>query len=136
MSDKYAYRKRLRKVIIIIMVIVLYGALTVYLDTGLICAFHYTTGLYCPGCGMGRCIISMVHGDFYQAFRYNVFWMPLVIPGTILLLWSTVQYIKGIEINEVVVVRLAKKIGTQFAVLVTIFWILRNIISVLAPVVL
>lgn len=38
------------------------------------CIFHEITGLYCPGCGITRCLNSIIHLDFYQAFRYN----PLV----------------------------------------------------------
>ena len=35
------------------------------------CPIHMITKLYCPGCGITRCIISILNFDFYQAFRYN-----------------------------------------------------------------
>lgn len=35
------------------------------------CPVHLFTGLNCPGCGVTRMIISMLHGDFSKAFRYN-----------------------------------------------------------------
>ena len=35
------------------------------------CIFHKITGLYCPGCGITRMIISTINFKFYQAFRYN-----------------------------------------------------------------
>lgn len=35
------------------------------------CVFHEFTGLYCPGCGMTRLILSLFEFDSAQAFRYN-----------------------------------------------------------------
>lgn len=35
------------------------------------CVFHELTGLYCPGCGATRMIVSLLQFDFYQAFRFN-----------------------------------------------------------------
>ena len=37
------------------------------------CFFHKITGLYCPGCGITRMVLSLLHLDFYQAFRWNPF---------------------------------------------------------------
>ncbi|WP_346906953.1 DUF2752 domain-containing protein [Faecalicatena orotica] len=37
--------------------------------------FYSITGLYCPGCGAGRASYALLHGELYQAFRYN----PLMI---------------------------------------------------------
>jgi hypothetical protein len=42
---------------------------------GIPCVFHLATGLYCPGCGITRAVINLLHLKLYQAFRYN----PLVI---------------------------------------------------------
>lgn len=39
------------------------------------CVFRHFLGLYCPGCGMTRAILSVIHFDFISAFYYN----PLVI---------------------------------------------------------
>lgn len=38
---------------------------------GIPCMFHQLTGLYCSGCGSSRALRSVLHLDFYQAFRYN-----------------------------------------------------------------
>lgn len=37
------------------------------------CIFHKLTGFYCPGCGITRCLFSILKLDFYQAFMYNQF---------------------------------------------------------------
>lgn len=36
--------------------------------------------IYCPGCGGTRMVHSLIHFDFYQAFRYN----PLLFLGVML----------------------------------------------------
>lgn len=46
----------------------------------LICIVYALTGCYCPGCGAGRACYCILHGQIYQAFRYN----PLLV---ILLPW-------------------------------------------------
>lgn len=38
-----------------------------------ICAFHYLTGWYCPGCGGLRAVYHLMHGDWQTALRYNPF---------------------------------------------------------------
>jgi hypothetical protein len=36
-----------------------------------LCFARRWTGLSCPGCGLTRCFIALVHGDFAAAWRYN-----------------------------------------------------------------
>ena len=37
-----------------------------------VCVVHATTGLHCPGCGTGRALHALVHGDLAHALRLNV----------------------------------------------------------------
>lgn len=39
------------------------------------CLFHLLTGLYCPGCGGTRAVISLMHGQVRQSLVYH----PLVL---------------------------------------------------------
>lgn len=41
------------------------------------CAFHWLTGLACPGCGSLRAVHNLLHGDFAAAFRLNPLMMVL-----------------------------------------------------------
>ena len=46
------------------------------------CIFYELTGLYCVGCGTGRAFLSMLHGNFYAAFRFQPLlfvFLPLII---------------------------------------------------------
>lgn len=36
-----------------------------------VCPLHFTTGLHCPGCGTGRALHALVHGDVSRALRLN-----------------------------------------------------------------
>ncbi|MDX1957538.1 MAG: DUF2752 domain-containing protein [Leptospiraceae bacterium] len=38
-----------------------------------ICPFFNLTHIPCPGCGMGRAIVSFYHLEFYSALKYNPF---------------------------------------------------------------
>ena len=35
------------------------------------CPFHMLTGLYCPGCGVTRCISALLQGNWQAALRSN-----------------------------------------------------------------
>lgn len=89
MERKNGYRmmkKSVRMIIgVSIFAILLAGMVYLYYNkpqekVWLICFVREITGYYCPGCGSGRACYSLLHGQFYQAFRYN----PLLI---ILLPW-------------------------------------------------
>ncbi len=46
------------------------------------CPIYMLTGLYCPGCGSGRALYSILHGHFLTALDYNplfVILLPLII---------------------------------------------------------
>jgi hypothetical protein len=36
-----------------------------------VCPLHWATGLHCPGCGTGRALHALVHGDLSLALRLN-----------------------------------------------------------------
>lgn len=35
------------------------------------CWYKRVIGFDCPGCGLTRCVISLVHGEFLQAWHFN-----------------------------------------------------------------
>lgn len=38
---------------------------------GTVCLIKNITGYECPGCGMSHAVISVIHGNFSDAFNYN-----------------------------------------------------------------
>ena len=44
-----------------------------------ICVFKNVFGIACPGCGMGRATVSLMHGDLKSALLFNPFSILLII---------------------------------------------------------
>ncbi|MFV0250411.1 MAG: DUF2752 domain-containing protein [Bacilli bacterium] len=86
------------------------------------CIFHIITGLYCPGCGMTRCVLSIIHGNFYQAFRYN----PL---GFIALFILFIYFIYFLicKITQNKMLKIPKYIEYLLLVIILIYSIIRNL---------
>ena len=58
------------------------------------CTTHQLTGLYCPGCGITRMLVSLVRGDLHTAFRYNPFLFITALPMTGMYLYGSYLWIK------------------------------------------
>ena len=58
---------------------VLYIFILLKYETGIPCIFLELTGLYCPGCGGKRAVLSLIKLNFYQALRYNLL-ITVLIP--------------------------------------------------------
>ena len=63
--------KKLKDLVIYSIILVVYLIWGHFTHLYIPCLVHEITGLYCPGCGATRMIISMLQGDFKQAFFYN-----------------------------------------------------------------
>lgn len=86
------------------------------------CLIHKITGLYCPGCGISRMLISIVKLDFYQAFRYNPFLFILLIVSLIYQVIKLITY-KLLTIE----IKLNNKVYVSLLVLTILFGIIRNL---------
>jgi len=80
------------------------------------CIFNKITGLDCPGCGMTRAALSLLDGNIYQAFRWNML-IFILIP-----LYS----IYTILINIEKLTKWGKALELSMLALAIIFFILRN----------
>jgi hypothetical protein len=99
-----------------------------------ICPFHALTGLHCPGCGTGRAIHQLLHGNLGAAMRLN--------PLAVLLLPPVAYGSLSIALQALGRKPLPSKfipafwIWTLLAVIL-LFWALRNVpyypFSLLAP---
>lgn len=102
-------------------------------DTRLRCLFYSLTGLYCPGCGSGRAINALLHGELRRALSYNILLFVLGPPAVAVFLHEYLRLIlPRLGLKPVYLSRTAEGICVA---LVFAFWILRNIpaFSFLAP---
>lgn len=116
--------------------VILCGAVYLYrYGSPFVCVFYQLTGLYCPGCGAGRALSAIVHGDFLAAFRYNVFFL---IAFPVVAYYLLKQYIRFVFQKDPLPffnIRLSTYNCVMLGILA--FWILRNLpflpFSLLAP---
>lgn len=89
----------------------------IYLD----CPIKKTIGLYCPGCGITRMLLSILQLDFYQAFRYN----PLLFICLPFFIFFLIEGI--ISKKEPLYNKIPTKIWVIIIAILIIYGILRNI---------
>lgn len=56
-----------------------------------VCPLHYATGLYCPGCGTGRALHALVHGDPGRALRLNALTVAAIPVFLVLILRAALR---------------------------------------------
>ena len=89
------------------------------------CLINEYTGLYCTGCGMARCLRSILELNFYNAFRYNPLAFILLPIFTIYLILSMISFI--VSGKNVINKYINSKIFIVIIVIIALFTILRNI---------
>ena len=100
------------------------------------CPFYTLTGLYCPGCGAGRCVTALLHFRFYAAFRYNPL-MVICLPAVAYYLFKVYfGFVFGRDVLPVPKIR-ARALGVAVLITVIAYSVLRNIpvypLTLLAP---
>lgn len=121
-------KSRIKKVIFfnIILMVIFFGYyfLNTNFNIGLECLFHKLSHLYCPGCGITRCLFSIIHLKFNEAFHYNMFVFILLPFLAIYYIYAIYVYIFDKKDN------LIKKIPDYYyyilVFLAILFGVLRN----------
>ncbi len=98
------------------------------------CAFHESTGLYCPGCGSQRAFHQLLQGRLLEALDYN----PLaVLLGPVMVFFGAPILWNLVVKNRYAEIRMPAALAVTLAVLVIAFFVTRNLpwfpFSVLAP---
>ena len=65
-----------------------------YTGIGIPCLFYKFTGWQCPGCGISRMIISIVHLDFESAKKYNIVLFYLLPALSLYCVYKEITYIR------------------------------------------
>lgn len=101
--------------------------------TGMECAFYRYTVLYCPGCGSGRAVSALFHGNVAEAVSHNILLFILGIPCLIILAHEYLRIVfPGLGLKPI---SISQRTVEATAALIIVFWILRNIpaFAFLAP---
>lgn len=118
-----------KQYIFLIIVVILMAILLIHGKIAIACVFYEITGLYCPGCGITRSILSLIDGDIYQAFRYN----PIIfIDIPLIMITSIIDFIYK---DNKKVKKVTNVIYIMLLIITLVFGVLRNIpyFSFLAP---
>lgn len=86
------------------------------------CMLYKVTGIKCAGCGMTRAMHNLVNGRIQTAIWYNL----MIVPGSIVLLYSAYRYIRYLIKDEPIVNKALDYILKIFLVILIIFMIVRN----------
>lgn len=78
------------------------------------CPLFVLTGFKCPGCGVSRAFYQILHGNIWEALRYNPI-LAVIIPIGIFYTLSS-SHSKKIALSVV------------FLIVTVIWWVLRNLI--------
>lgn len=88
---------RLKKVLIVnvslLLILLIYYKFYSITNIGIPCIFKLITGYKCPGCGITRCLFSLIKLDFKSAFSYNQLVTILIIPFIIYYIYLNYCYI-------------------------------------------
>ena len=128
-----------KKLLLSLLVVCLAGMMYLLFENyhiGIPCPIYEVTHYYCPGCGITRALVALVHGNFLQAFRYNmlvIILLPFALP---LLGNSYCCWLRGNQ--NLWAKRIPNVIWYGVIVLALLFGILRNLepFSFLAPTIL
>lgn len=109
---------------LVVLIGILYALEIKFIGYSIPCAFYLITGYKCPGCGITRLIIALLHLDFKGAFYSNPF-IFITLPLLIYFL------IKNMIINCGIIkgrfTKIENGILYVYVFLLIIFGILRNV---------
>lgn len=122
-------KKRIFNIIILIILCIffIFGYLHLYNEfhIGIPCLFHEITGLYCPGCGITRCIFFIIKGNIYEAFKCNqliFFLLPFLL---FYIFVKSYYYITNKE--NVLIKKIPNCIYIILLIITLLYGILRNL---------
>lgn len=120
----------MKKIILLVLIFIIYFILVFKFNIYIPCLFHKITNLYCPGCGVTRMIVSLLKGNLYQAFRYNM----LIFILTPFLMFFIFDYIiSRKKQRDALYEKIPNSIWYILIIVLVIFGIIRNIFPFFAP---
>ena len=123
--------KKLKNTLIITILLIGYLILGKLFHFYIPCPIHKLTGLYCPGCGLTRMLLSILKLDFYKALRYNPL-LFIMLPFIIFFIIDDVY--KFYQKKEPIYKKINDKVWYILIFILIVYGVLRNIYPILAPI--
>ncbi|MBO5413568.1 MAG: DUF2752 domain-containing protein, partial [Clostridia bacterium] len=60
-----------------------------------VCLIYNLFRIPCPGCGLTRAIMCLLHGDILMSLKYNILAIPFTVIYIIYSLWYIIDIIKN-----------------------------------------
>ena len=121
--------KRIRKLILSLLIIIIMLIFFLYLNKNygfyIPCLFHKLTNLYCPGCGITRCIVSLLKGNISEAFKYNQLVFILLPFLTVYFIYKIYLYLTNSQ--DKIIKKIPNITWIILLIITILFGILRNI---------
>lgn len=121
--------KRIRKLILSLLIIIIMLIFFLYLNKNygfyIPCLFHKLTNLYCPGCGITRCIVSLLKGNISEAFKYNQLVFILLPFLTVYFIYKIYLYLTNSQ--DEIIKKIPNITWIILLIITILFGILRNI---------
>lgn len=90
--DNDAFFYKIGKIVLVILLIGIIGLFLIGVNTifELVpeCSFYKTTGLYCPGCGGTRAVVTLLKGNWIRSFLLHPFVPYFVVVYTIFMIYE------------------------------------------------
>ena len=122
-EQKSRFKSVTLKTAIVIGIGLAYAAAIHFFDFRIPCIFNVISGKLCPGCGVSRMCMALLHFDFALAAKYNIFVLCFLPIGIALYIYKSYQYIKT---GSSPVSKAEKIFYTIVFVLCIAFTIIRN----------
>ncbi len=117
-------KKEIKKILFCFLFLLFYLIIGNHFHIFLFCPIKAVTGLYCPGCGITRMLLSLLKLDFYQAFRYN----PLLFLFLPFMTFYYMDYLFSIYKKKTMYIKRMEPYIWYFCIaLFLIYGVLRNV---------
>lgn len=121
--------KKIKNILVITLLLIMLLLIYIHLNKTygfyIPCIFHKITGLYCPGCGITRCILSLLKGNIKAAFYYNQLFFLLLPFILFVLMYKIYLYIENR--NDNLISKIPNYFWSIIILSLILFGILRNL---------